>query len=229
MVDRPLYFANEQYKDSHNFRTNKHDYGRALYQRFTTAVNLTEQWRCNDPKWQSLLTAIRQPPHAEGWKYKHTKYLQEMTLPVSTLSKREQNHDADFWAKAKLCTPRRLVRDYWNHRATSVYAETAKEQIFQIRALDRTDEGKPLSKESIAQVAALKGKQAPVCCLVPCRKKLKQSRNMLLKSSSSSECTPCTSSIWKRSTASLMARWAPLLPFTWIHEKQSTTLRNIAS
>ena len=157
--DRPLYIPNDYVNLRSYQKQEKHNTGRLLFEQFTCVVQLTQQWRCKDPKWQNLLDAVR---HKVKWTEKHTNYLQSLVLPVTERTRISSKHDSSFWSKAKLCTPRRLIRDTWNTKAVEVHAKGLGQQIYKVRSLDRTRDGKALSRLQTAHVAALKSDRRPV-------------------------------------------------------------------
>jgi len=126
--------------------------GRAIYEEFTTVVELKEQRRISDPVWHDFLKHLRRGTvNAE-----HLKMLRSLIIG------KDEAHTIDFscqpWRDASLVTPRHAVRMQWNDAALRKMCRDKGRQIFKCIAHD-TIKGRTIGMKERCILESHRGKR----------------------------------------------------------------------
>ena len=126
--------------------------GRAIYEEFTTVVELKEQRRISDPVWHDFLQHLRRGTVNA----KHLKMLRSLKFG------KDERHTINFsslpWKDASLVTPRHAVRTQWNDAALRKMCEENGRQIFKCTSND-TIKGRTISMKEKCILEAHRGKR----------------------------------------------------------------------
>jgi len=125
--------------------------GKAIYLQFDTVINLTKQWRMNDPNWIAILQRLRKGDCSK-------RDLDEMRNLTLTNPKCVV---PDFtkvpWDEAVLITPRNSVRDAWNRLSVRKHCAKTANVLYIFDAEDTMGDCRtPLNMEQKVLVAAMK-------------------------------------------------------------------------
>lgn len=124
--------------------------GKAIYLQFDTVINLTKQWRMDDPEWIAILQRLRSGDCSQS-------DLDEMRNLILT------NPNCvipDFtkapWDEAVLITPRNSVRDAWNRLSIRKHCVKTANVLYIFDAEDTVgDRRDPLNMEQKVIVASM--------------------------------------------------------------------------
>ena len=126
--------------------------GRAIYEEFTTVVELKEQRGVTDPVWHDFLQNLRRGTVNTG----HLQMLR--SLIIGKEATRTVDFSSSPWNDAALVTPRHAVRTQWNEAAVRKLCREKGRQIFKCIAHD-TIRGREINMKERCILEAHRGKR----------------------------------------------------------------------
>ena len=145
----PLYWPANSRHDSED-----DIFGRKIYEKFTTVVQLHQQIRIQDPEWYDLLQHVRYGNCLQH----HIDALKKLIITHPDCPPTDYN--APPWNAAKLVTPRHAVRLQWNSAAIRKYCSKSHRRLYICPAQDIID-GRPVTnEEKVAILTRTKGSRS---------------------------------------------------------------------